>query len=159
LGPAVVANLARTAQQLAADGQVLDALVDDAVLRLREASVPQVPVAASDWTEVSIQVLTELPEAVRTRLLHRWARHLGAGGTALASVHIGAMDALVTRWHGQGSVYLPGGITVSRVGGVLLARPGVPARTVNSLTAGVAGNAHRADHGQATSHGVPSHTE
>jgi tRNA(Ile)-lysidine synthase len=159
LGPAVVANLARTAQLLAADGQVLDALVDDAFLRLREASGVQGEVSAADWSEVSIRVLTELPDAVRTRLLHRWARQIGAGGAALASTHIAAMDALVTRWHGQGSVYLPGGVTVSRAGGVLVARPGVPARTVNSLTAGVVGNARRADHGQTASHGAPSHTE
>jgi tRNA(Ile)-lysidine synthase len=163
LGPAVVANLARTAQLVAADVQVLDGLVDDAWVRAQEdSSAPgkaEAPAAAGDCREMSVRVLTELPAAVRTRLLHRWARHLGAGGAALASTHVAAMDALVTRWHGQGSVYLPGGMTVSRAGGMLVARPGVPDRTVNSLTVGAAGDVPGAGHGQTASHGAPGDTE
>jgi tRNA(Ile)-lysidine synthase len=63
-----------------------------------------------------VPALVGLPRALRTRLLHRWARDLGASGAALASRHVAALDALVTDWHGQGAVALPGGILVARHG-------------------------------------------
>ena len=44
-----------------------------------------------------------LPAAVRTRVLHAWARELGAPGAALSHRHVAALDALVIDWHGQGA--------------------------------------------------------
>ena len=41
-----------------------------------------------------------MPSAIRTRLLHLWARRLGASGSALSHRHVEALDALVTDWHG-----------------------------------------------------------
>ena len=60
--------------------------------------------------------LAALPAAVRTRVLHGWARSLGAPGAALSHRHVDALDALVVAWHGQGAVHLPGAITVGRQG-------------------------------------------
>jgi tRNA(Ile)-lysidine synthase len=61
-----------------------------------------------------------LSAAIRTRVLHAWARELGAGGAALSHRHVAALDALVVGWHGQGATRLPGGIAVARVAGVLV---------------------------------------
>jgi tRNA(Ile)-lysidine synthase len=60
-----------------------------------------------------------LAPAVRTRVLHGWARSLGVPGAALSHRHIVALDALVTDWHGQGPVALPGAIEVVRRNGAL----------------------------------------
>jgi tRNA(Ile)-lysidine synthase len=108
LGPAVVANLARTATLLAADNAALDGLAVTALADARTGA-----------GELRVAVLAQQPGAVRTRVLHRWARELGAPGGALAHRHVDALDALVTRWRGQGAAHLPGGIEVSRRGGLL----------------------------------------
>ncbi|MBB2945689.1 tRNA(Ile)-lysidine synthase [Actinoplanes lutulentus] len=102
LGPAVVNNLARTASLVAADNEALDELAGDAleVVRAPEG--------------LSVAGLAGLSGAVRGRVLHRWARELGAPGGALAYKHVVAMDALVADWHGQGPVFLPDGIAVAR---------------------------------------------
>lgn len=108
LGPAVVANLARTAGQVAADNAALDSLARDALLSAY----------GSDGLEIS--VLSGMVSAVRTRVLHAWARELGASGSALSHRHVEALDALITDWHGQGPVHLPGDIRVARVRGRLV---------------------------------------
>jgi tRNA(Ile)-lysidine synthase len=101
LGPGLIGNLARTARHAAADAEVLDRL------------------AAEVADPADVAALAALPVAIRTRVLHRWAGSLGAGGSALSSRHVDALDALVTDWHGQGPVSLPGGIRVARVRGRL----------------------------------------
>jgi tRNA(Ile)-lysidine synthase len=109
LGPAVVGNLARTARLVAADTSVLDVLARRAS---RRVVVPG---------GLSVSGLVGLPDAVRTRVLHRWAVALGAPRSALSHRHVAALDALVTEWHGQGAVSLPGGRGVVRRQGVLVA--------------------------------------
>jgi tRNA(Ile)-lysidine synthase len=108
LGPGIVANLARTASLIGADDDALTAIADAARIDLAS------PSGGLDCT-----ALLALPPAVRTRVLRDFALDLGAAGSALSSAHIGALDALVTSWHGQGPVYLPGGITVARRNGLL----------------------------------------
>ncbi|MEV6341772.1 tRNA lysidine(34) synthetase TilS [Actinoplanes sp. NPDC051851] len=102
LGPAVVGNLARSAALVAADNEALDELAREALITVRSAE------------GLSVPGLAGLLGAVRGRVLHRWARELGAPGGALAYAHVAALDALVTAWHGQGPVFLPGGIAVAR---------------------------------------------
>ncbi|MFI7213701.1 tRNA lysidine(34) synthetase TilS [Micromonospora maritima] len=108
LGPGVVANLARTARLLAADTAALDASADAALADVR---------AGGDG--LSVDGLAALPAAVRTRVLHAWARELGAAPAALSHRHVAALDALVTGWRGQGPVHLPGGRLVHRRAGRL----------------------------------------
>ncbi|MFC7530391.1 tRNA lysidine(34) synthetase TilS [Actinoplanes sp. GCM10030250] len=108
LGPAVLGNLARTASLAAADTAALDELAGAALEQSRSEA------------GLSVAVLTGLLPAVRGRVLHSWARELGAPGGALAYRHVVALDALVTGWHGQGSVHLPGGIEVARRSGDLV---------------------------------------
>lgn len=112
LGPAVVGNLARTARLVAADGAALDSLARRALRR------------AATSEGLAVVELARLPEAVRTRALHQWARRLGVPGSALSHRHVAALDALVMAWHGQGAVSLPGGHSVQRRHGELISRGG-----------------------------------
>jgi tRNA(Ile)-lysidine synthase len=115
LGAGVVGNLARSAAQIAADNAALDALAEEAFgLAVRPAELHG----------LNISDLSGLADAIRTRVLHLWARRLGAPGAALSHRHVEALDALVTGWHGQGAVYLPGGIVVTRRDGLLVRVPG-----------------------------------
>ncbi len=99
LGGGVAAALARTAAMVREDVDALDSLA---------AAVP-------DPTDCV--ALAALPAALRRRVLRRWL--LGAGTTDLQAVHLHAVDALVTRWRGQGRVDLPGGVGVVRASGTL----------------------------------------
>ncbi len=111
LGPGLTSNLARTARLLRADADALDAIAAGELQSLTEP--------------IDVKALAKLPEAVRTRVIRGWLVDAGVPTGALTSVHIGAVDALVTRWRGQGPVALPRDRTVTRRHGSLhLDRPG-----------------------------------
>jgi tRNA(Ile)-lysidine synthase len=107
LGDDAVANLARTAELVAADVALLDELADAAAD------------AVTTGDGLSCAALAALAPAIRTRVLRSFALGLGAPGGALATTHIAALDALVTAWHGQGAVALPGDIHLVRRGGLV----------------------------------------
>ncbi|MBU2663294.1 tRNA lysidine(34) synthetase TilS [Actinoplanes bogorensis] len=149
LGPAVVANLARSASMIAADNEALDGLAADALDALWTSGPADTPGAASLWTagsdpldgavaspstslggrgrrrllKIDVSDLSGMRPALRRRVLHMWARELGAPGSALSHRHVEALDALITDWHGQGAVHLPGGIQVVRERGALVRVP------------------------------------
>ena len=109
LGGGVAPALARTAAQLREDLDALDALAAGHLARL-----------AVDGT-LPAPELAGLPSALRRRVLRGWLR---AGGVPdLQAVHLGAVDALLTRWRGQGRVDLPGGVGVVRASGRLVLLP------------------------------------
>ncbi|WP_432984798.1 tRNA lysidine(34) synthetase TilS [Dactylosporangium sp. CA-233914] len=112
LGERVVGNLARTARMVRVDSEYLDEV---AGVALREALV--------EPGRLSVDALRRMPEAVRGRVLHGWALRLGCPGTGLSYQHVVALEALVVGWHGQGAVALPGGLFVTRVGGLLCGGP------------------------------------
>ena len=68
-------------------------------------------------TELSVGDLQTLPRAIRTRVLRAWAHQHGTA--ALTATHIAALDALITNWHGQGPIDLPGGFEAVRASGRL----------------------------------------
>ncbi|MET7748559.1 tRNA lysidine(34) synthetase TilS [Micromonospora sp. NPDC005367] len=103
LGPAVLDGLARTARLVAEDNAALDEIAGAALTTVRH------PDGA-----LSVPGLAALAPAVRGRVLHAWARELGAPPGALCHRHVAALDALVTAWRGQGPAYLPGGLCVQR---------------------------------------------
>lgn len=103
LGPGVAANLARSAGQLRADADALDALATEAA----DAAGPT-PACAQ---------LAATPAAVRARVLKRWAEQ--QCGMPVTSAHVEALRALVDDWHGQGAVALPGGVRAVRRDGRL----------------------------------------
>ena len=105
LGGGVAAALARTAALLRRDLDALDALAAGEYRRLsREDGLPAAELAALD-------------DALRGRVLRAWLRECSVPD--LQAVHLTAVDALVTRWRGQGPVALPGGAFVVRASGRL----------------------------------------
>ncbi|MGH8866990.1 MAG: TilS substrate-binding domain-containing protein, partial [Actinomycetes bacterium] len=59
------------------------------------------------------------------RVLRNAAVQAGCPPGALAAVHLEALDALVTRWHGQDGADLPGGVVaLRRCGSVHVGRRG-----------------------------------
>ena len=103
LGPGMPAALARTADLLRADADALDEWA-------AEAHAAAAPTAG----RLDVAALAELPGAVRSRVLRRAALAAGAPATDLTAAHVGELDRLVTDWHGQGPLHLPGGVRVSR---------------------------------------------
>ena len=116
--------LARTAGLLRDD---LDALDHLAAAHLSDARTPEVvPATAADdrpkrgqLGEIGLTAFADLPRALRTRVLRLWAAAAGAG--PLTAERTAAIDDLVTDWHGQGPVDLPGGVAVRRESGRLVA--------------------------------------
>lgn len=104
LGPGISEALARSAE-LARDDD--DALTDLARDLLSQATIEN-PDRAGERA-LDCKVLEKAARAVRTRALQRACLDIGVPSGALARVHITALDELVTNWHGQGPVDLPGG--------------------------------------------------
>jgi tRNA(Ile)-lysidine synthase len=113
LGPGVAQALARTAELARHDADALDALAD--------ALLDQARLAPSD---LAVAVLEPAMTAVRRRALRRWVVQGGTPANDLTAAHVEAVDRLVTDWHGQKGVDLPGRITVSRRGSALHLLPG-----------------------------------
>jgi tRNA(Ile)-lysidine synthase len=107
LGPGMAAALARTARMLRDDADALD---DWAERAGAEAGTDE----AEATVALDVRALTGLPRAVRTRVIHRTAIAAGSPPGTLAAVHVEAVDALVTGWHGQSHVDLPGRVRVWR---------------------------------------------
>ncbi|MFW3170177.1 tRNA lysidine(34) synthetase TilS [Geodermatophilus sp. CPCC 206100] len=113
LGGGVAPALARTAAMLREDLDALDAMAADELSRLAGADGLPADVLAG----LPADVLAGLPAALRRRVLRGWLH--GAGVRDLQAVHLAAVDALLTRWRGQGPVALPGGAGVVRASGRL----------------------------------------
>ncbi|WP_253887690.1 tRNA lysidine(34) synthetase TilS [Actinokineospora diospyrosa] len=101
----VTAALARTAAQLRDDLAALDDLAADAHAR------------ASTDDELEVAELTPLPPAVRRRVLRTWLTRVGT--PELTDAHLRATDALLSDWHGQRGIALPGGLVARRAHGRL----------------------------------------
>ncbi|MBA3782912.1 MAG: tRNA lysidine(34) synthetase TilS [Nocardioides sp.] len=105
LGPGVGAALARTADQLRVDMEYLDTVAD------RHAS------------DLSVETLTDLPVAIRRRVLHRAALAAGAPAADLTHEHVLAVESLLTHWRGQKWIDLPGPLRAVRRDGVVVFEP------------------------------------
>ena len=117
LGPGVAAALARTADQLREDSAFLDWVADEA---LGAAAAPG---------GLDVDALQHLDPAVRRRVLRLAALAAGAPGAELFRAHVLEVDRLLTDWHGQVGVDLPGHLRVVRRDGVLgFERNGTSAR-------------------------------
>jgi tRNA(Ile)-lysidine synthase len=106
LGPGVAEALARTAGQLRADAECLDDLAF--------AESGQLRGYGSDPAGLDAGWLRALPAAIRTRVLRDAAIMAGCPPGALTAGHIDRIDALITAWHGQRWVDLPGGVRARR---------------------------------------------
>lgn len=106
---AISVSLARTADLARTDADFLDDLAE-------AAEDDAVRPGGSD--ELDCAELAFLPEALRGRVVRRWLVRQGAREPG--AVHVAAVCALVTRWHGQNGVDVPG-LRVRRVEGRLRA--------------------------------------
>jgi tRNA(Ile)-lysidine synthase len=103
LGPGVAAALARTAGLLRDDADALDEWADRAAAECTHSS-----------GGLLADRLAEFPPAVRRRVLRQTAITAGSNPSDLTAHHVGAIDALLTGWHGQAWVDLPGGVRATR---------------------------------------------
>lgn len=109
LGGGSAAALARTAALLRADLDALDTLAQRWQTE-HHATGETLPVAG----------LSELPAALRQRVLRLWLT--GREVPGLGSVHLQDAARLITDWHGQGAIDLPGGFSLMRTSGTLTLR-------------------------------------
>ena len=112
IGPGIAAALARSAAILRDDADALDEMAQAVISRI-------------DLKDLDCAALAELPRAIRSRVLRAAIYAAGAPSGTLSADHLSAVESLVTSWHGQGEVSLPGGVKVARISGrlSLLARP------------------------------------
>ena len=101
LDPGISRALVRTAALLRDDADALDQW------------------AAREATDLDCQRLSQLPRAIRTRIIRAAALEAGATPGQLTFEQVGAIDALISAWKGQGAVSLAGGVKVERISGRL----------------------------------------
>jgi tRNA(Ile)-lysidine synthase len=107
LGPGVTESLARTADLLRADMELLDTYADEALAGVVVEG------------GLSVEAMARLATPIRTRVLRAAAVGAGAPAGETFQQHVVAVDALVTDWHGQKWVDLPGHVRAVRRDGVL----------------------------------------
>ena len=109
LGPGITEALARTADQLREDSDALDHFAEEVAEELADM--------AEAGISLPIGALASNPPALRQRLIRLAVQsefHL-----SLSRAHTLEVARLVTDWHGQGALDLPG-IRVERQGGLLV---------------------------------------
>ena len=109
LGRDVAPALARSATLARIDADYLDGLALG------------VGVKALSGRDLRADVVADLPDAIRLRVIRDWlAAH---GVEPLAMVHLQAVDALVAAWRGQGPVDLPGARVLRTDGTLRVSHP------------------------------------
>jgi tRNA(Ile)-lysidine synthase len=106
LGPGVVEALARTAEQLREDTEALDAFAEEVAEDLAEH--------AEAGISLPVAALASNPPALRQRLIRLVVQ--SEFGVALSRAQTLEVARLVTDWHGQSGVDLPGVRVVRREG-------------------------------------------
>ena len=109
LGPGIAEALARTAEQLREDADALDHFAEEIVEELADI--------AEAGISLPVSALASNPPALRQRLIRLAVQsefHL-----SLSRLHTLEVARLVTDWHGQGPLDLPG-LTVRREGGLIV---------------------------------------
>jgi tRNA(Ile)-lysidine synthase len=111
LGPGVAAALARTADQLREDVELLDALAETAYDEVRVDG------------GLDAAALAARPPALVGRVLRLAALEAGATGSELFRVHVLGLAALLGPQPRPGEVQLPGWVTAARDGDLVVFRP------------------------------------
>lgn len=114
LGPGFASALARSADLLREDADFLEGLAVQA-----RADLPE----AQGRPGVDLDALAALPRAIRTRVWRLLAAEAGAPLGDVSAAHVESLDALLTSWHGQGPLHVPGGIAVARESGSICFSP------------------------------------
>jgi len=100
LGESVIESLDRTSDLLKEDNEALESI---AFKNYRDLN-----------KELNVEELIKFPAAIRKRIIKIAALESGVIPGPFTFEHIEAIDALVTKWRGQGNVDLPGFIQASR---------------------------------------------
>jgi tRNA(Ile)-lysidine synthase len=110
LGPGVAEALARTAEQLREDDEAFTNQIDEFIEEICEP--------AEAGIAVSVGALAANPAALRQRII----RHVVASefGVSLSRTQTLVVARLVTDWHGQGPIDLPGGLRARRERGLIV---------------------------------------
>lgn len=103
LGPGLTANLARSAKLLGDDADALDVWAHGEFARIVDVQ--------DHSRSADVTALAELPRAVRTRVLRLMHQHIVGVHEDLTFDHIQQVEAMVSRWKGQGPTSLPGHVT------------------------------------------------
>lgn len=106
IGPGVSAALARSADLMRDDADALD---EWASREFHDV----------DPVSMDISRLIDLPRAVRSRLIRAAIYACRAPQGSVTADHVSAVESLVTSWHGQGEISLPGGVKARRISGRL----------------------------------------
>ena len=104
LGPGITDALARTADLLRDDADALDDFANQYF-------------SQADASNLDVAELERLPKAIRTRVLRLAIYKAGAPSGMLSADHIASAEALISDWHGQKEVSLPGNVKLSRISG------------------------------------------
>ncbi|MFM9015617.1 MAG: tRNA lysidine(34) synthetase TilS [Candidatus Nanopelagicus sp.] len=104
LGPKITEALARSADLLRDDADALDGFANEFINQVNPH-------------DLDVKDLERLPRAIRTRVLRLAIYIAGAPSGTLSADHISAVEALVSDWHGQKEVSLPGNVKVLRNSG------------------------------------------
>lgn len=102
LGPGFRAALARSADLLREDADYLDEL---AILARGQLGM---------ISEIDVAALEALARPIRTRVWRILATEAGSPLGSVNAAHVESLDTLITAWHGQGPLHLPGPVKVSR---------------------------------------------
>lgn len=103
LGPGIAASLARSARLLRDDADALDVWSMGEFDRVVHRNVGN--------CAAEVSALAELPRAVRSRVIRLMHQHVAGLKADLSFDHIQDVEALISRWKGQGPVSLPGPVT------------------------------------------------
>lgn len=104
LGPGITEALVRSADLLRDDADALDSFALEYF-------------AQTDPLNLSVNELERLPRAIRTRVLRLAIYQAGAPAGSLSAEHINAAEALISDWHGQKELSLPGDVKLLRNSG------------------------------------------
>jgi len=104
LGPGITEALVRSADLLRDDADALDSFALEYF-------------AQTDPLNLSANELERLPRAIRTRVLRLAIYQAGAPAGSLSAEHINGAEALISDWHGQKELSLPGDVKLLRNSG------------------------------------------
>jgi len=104
LGPGITEALVRSADLLRDDADALDSFALEYF-------------AQTDPLNLSVNELERLPRAIRTRVLRLAIYQAGAPAGSLSAEHINVAEALISDWHGQKELSLPGDVKLLRNSG------------------------------------------
>jgi len=106
LGPGITQALVRSADLLRDDADALDGFANEFFAQI-------------EWMNIKVNDLERLPKAIRSRVLRLAIYKAGSPAGSLSAEHIASAEALISDWHGQKEVALPGNVKLWRNSGTI----------------------------------------